>query len=216
MLASSPRLVAGVIDFWRADLDGVDPSLEQTLDSTERARAARFARERDRRRWALARGILRVLLASYLDTDPHAPRFYTGAHGKPAIDAPDCPVHFNVSHAGALAVFAFALRSEVGVDVEVTGSGVDTVAVSRRVFGDTEAQRLRGLGVEPREREFLRMWVRHEAALKCRGTGFAEPTGATASTSAAWTADLDLGPTAVAAIAADRPPGTVRRFIVPS
>ncbi len=45
--------------------------------------------------------------------------------------------------------------------------------------------------------EFLREWVRHEAALKCRG----EPLGGRAALAELAIVDLEVGPGAAAAVA---------------
>ena len=67
----------------------------------------------------------------------------------------------------------------VGVDVEVPRRAIDEVALAARAFGPAEARRLEGLDPAVRAQEFLRAWVRHEAQLKCRGTGIGgAPAGA--------------------------------------
>jgi phosphopantetheinyl transferase len=45
-------------------------------------------------------------------------------------------------------------------------------AICQRALGPAEALRLQDLHPAIREREFLRMWTRHEATLKCRGFSF--------------------------------------------
>src|SRR5579863_3879337 len=52
-------------------------SLQHLLSVEERERAEKFYFERDRRRWVVAHGILRILLAQYLETDAHTLRFET-------------------------------------------------------------------------------------------------------------------------------------------
>jgi hypothetical protein len=56
-----------------------------TLSEDERSRAGRFARERDRRRYVVARGRLRKLLAQRLGADPREIELVHGANGKPAL-----------------------------------------------------------------------------------------------------------------------------------
>ncbi len=208
-----PRLQIrnGIVDVWHVHLGGPYSLFEAILDDAERARAARFARLPDRHRWIASRATLRMLAGRYLDADPSELRFNTGAHGKPGIDGHR--LRFNLSHAGDLAVYAFAVGTEVGVDLELLGRRIDTLSVARRVFGDHEAQRLAGLGERAREREFLRMWVRHEAELKCRGTGFAgHERGDRAPGIQLWTQDLDVGSCAVGALSVAARSATVRRF----
>jgi len=91
----------------------------------------------------------------------------------------------------------------------------DRAALAARVFGAEAAARLAKLGPQSREREFLRLWTRHEAELKRRGTGIgaasAEDNGDDNGGGEAhiepWILELDIGPRAVAALASecDRP-----------
>jgi hypothetical protein len=191
-----PRATEGIVHVWRADLVAVGDELEDLLCADELARATRIAPERNRIMWARSRGVLRALLARYLDRDPRALRFVLGPHGKPALardgagPAVDTGLgvatgageglRFNLSHSGALMFVAVTAGREVGVDVE-----------------------------RPRKRytaEFLRAWVAHEAAIKCRGGGFAAPRGdlpaGDLGTADLWTAELDAGPQAAAAAVA--------------
>jgi 4'-phosphopantetheinyl transferase len=194
---------------WRADLDAGGDEAIGLLSAEERERAGRFVREEDGRRWARARGVLRVLLGRYLDADPGGLRFVAGEHGKPALEGGDGEPRFNVSHSAGVALYAFARGREVGVDVELPRRALDAVALAERTFGPAEAERLRTLDPPAREREFLRLWARHEAQLKCRGTGI----GGEAPHAAAplWVVELDAGvPGAGAAVAVEGPPGELR------
>jgi len=96
--------------------------------------------------------------------------FAASAHGKPELEGNPQSVCFNVSHSGGVAVYALA-DQPVGVDVELEGRDIDVLAVAERALGPTAKARLSALAPETREREFLREWVRHEAVVKCLGTG---------------------------------------------
>jgi 4'-phosphopantetheinyl transferase len=192
----------GFIDVWSANLANADESYAQLLSDDERERVSRFIRTAHGGRWATARGILRALLAEYLDIDPQSLRFELGEHGKPAIAEPRTNLRFNVSHARSTALIAIADGAEIGVDVEHLDRRVDAVRVARRIFGADEAGRLQTLDPDARQREFLRAWVRHEAIVKCLGTGIgayrtAEHAGAEPSV-----IELDLGQATLGALAA--------------
>jgi 4'-phosphopantetheinyl transferase len=218
-----PRLAKGDVHVWRADLEAVASDLGDLLRAEERERAERFVRERDRQLWRSSRGVLRALLGRYLDRDPHTLGFLGGAHGKPALlddpaeatAAPRSPsarsraLSFNLSHSGPLALYAFTHTGEVGVDVEVARRPIDQVALAARSFGQAEAQRLEALEPAIREREFLRAWVRHEAELKCRGTGIGAGN-AGARGGDLWVAELDVGSRAAAAVALEHSPRELR------
>jgi 4'-phosphopantetheinyl transferase len=203
---------------WRVDLGAVTDDLLELLSAGERARAERMARVHDRALRARSRGVLRALLGRYLHTDPHTLRLAVDDRGKPALDSQSARAGhganwvrlcFNLSHSDETALYAFTTAGPVGVDVEVARRPIDTVAVAARAFGPAEASRLRELDPETREREFLRAWVRHEAALKCQGLGLGGSAEEQAEP-APWTAQLEMGERAAAAVAVSAPPSDVR------
>ena len=212
---AAPALADGVVDVWRSDLAdaAAHDAVRELLSLAERERATRFARVEDGRRWSAARGILRALLGAYAHRDPRTLRFAEGAHGKPALAGDPAPrLRFNLSHSGDVALCAFALDREVGIDVELPRRAVDHVAIARRILGDAEAERLQALGARERERAFLRAWVRWEAVLKCRGTGIGGAEREPAGGEDAWVQELDFDPPGAAALAVEDGPATVRCF----
>lgn len=140
--------------------------------------------------------------------NPRLLRFEAGRHGKPRLTGED-RLRFNLSHSGGVALYAFALDREVGVDVELPRRTVDQVAIARRILGDGEAERLQALDPAAREREFLRAWVRWEAVLKCRGTGIGS-AGAPSGGPDPWVEQLDVGAPVAAALAVEGGPCAVR------
>lgn len=194
-----PQLAEGAVHVWRADLATAGAEVEGLLCAAERERAALMLKQRDRQLWTRARGVLRALLGRYLQSDPTALRFAIGAHGKPALAGHE-QVSFNLSHSGHVALCAFAERSAVGVDVELDRRPLDEPALAARAFGAAEARRLQALDPAARRCEFLRAWTRHEATLKCRGTGIA--AGAVdAHAHPLWIAELEIGGQAAGAVA---------------
>jgi 4'-phosphopantetheinyl transferase len=200
---------------WVADLSRVDDSICRLLDDAELERARRIAGERDRIAWQRSRGSLRDLLARYVGIDARSLQLDSDPSGKPVLADDrrgERTPHFNVSHSGDVAVYALA-TNPVGVDVELVCSARaarrrDRVALARRAFGMPVAARLAGLDEDTQEREFLRLWTRHEAALKLAGRGIG--AGLQDVPTDAWIAELDLGPAVVAAVASGRPPGAMR------
>jgi hypothetical protein len=87
---------------------------------------------------------------------------------------------------------------------------VDVLALAARAFGPAEAERLRRLDPDSREQEFRRAWVRHEAALKCLGTGIGAAPAAEAGRRSPWIAELDMGAGAAAAVALTAAPSEMR------
>jgi len=183
---------------WRARLHAPKVHVDGLLSNDELARAQRFVRTADRERWMASRAILRVLLGRYLNMDPRSLTFRTSTDGKPALANAATP-RFNLSHSEDLALYAFSGGVELGVDVERSGRLTNPLGVARRIFGEEAERSLRSLDSDSREREFLRAWVRHEAAGKCRGTGIG-PTAAFDEPSLSIV-DLDVGPDAAGALA---------------
>lgn len=153
--------------------------MRQTFAPREEARARRFVPQ-FRDRWVAGRGHLRRILARAAGGDPAALRFVYGAHGKPALDprsVPDLgglPLSFNVSHSGALGLFALARGREVGVDIEhIRARRTDQVAA--RFFHPREGAALRAMADEgARRTAFFGVWCCKEAFIKATGAGLSQ------------------------------------------
>jgi 4'-phosphopantetheinyl transferase len=164
------------VHVWRADLD-VGPAallrLRETLSPDEQARAERFYSPLERARYTAGRGILRALLARYLGTPGGDLRFCCNAHGKPALvpgsGAED--LRFNLSHSHRLALFAFAFRREVGVDLEYVRPSLTDDPLPERFFSTQEVIALRALPESAQTEAFFNCWTRKEAYIKARGRG---------------------------------------------
>ena len=195
-------LAPGELHVWRADLDR--PIDLGGLSATERERAERFKSATHRTRWSRSRALLRGLLGGYLDRRADALEFVEARNGKPAVSKA-AGLEFNLSHSDDLAVIAFARDTALGVDVECDREVRDPIGIAGRVLDAGAVERLRSLPESERRREFLRLWVRYEAALKCRGGRL----GATADEAGLQLIDLDPGAGAAAAVALDRVPAAV-------
>jgi 4'-phosphopantetheinyl transferase len=170
-----PPLAADEVHVWRIALappPAAFARLAARLSPDERRRAARFRFERDRRRFQVAHGALRELLAGYLDDEPERLGFIEGAHGKPVLAQPHgAELRFNLSHSGELALCAVSHRREVGVDLEQVRELTDADALARRFFAEAESSALAALPAAERLPAFFRCWTRKEAYLKAVGAG---------------------------------------------
>lgn len=174
------------VDVWCAPLDVSPPvatRLARPLTPEERARAQRFRNGADQRRFTVARGVLRALIASYVGLPASALRLSAGRHGKPrlvppTVDAPHPDLTFNVSHSGELALYAIARGREVGIDLERMDATTDIEALARRFFSDAERSAFDSVEDERRTAAFYRVWTAKEAYLKARGLGLSLPLGA--------------------------------------
>ena len=140
----------------------------------EQARAARFRFVRDRERFIAARGLLREILALYLDTAARRLRFRYGAYGKPFL-AEHGDLRFNVSHSLDAMLVAVAHKREVGVDIEHLGAGIAVEEIAETTLSTPEKHVLSRFDGEARRTAFLRFWVRKEAYIKADGRGVSLP-----------------------------------------
>ena len=196
---------------WRVELTDVADEVVELLCDEERTRAERLLGARERQLWGRSRGVLRALVGRYLQRDPSALRFVVAARGKPELPQTRPGLSFNLSHSGGLGLYAFTVSCPVGVDVESARRQIDEVALAARAFGPAEGRRLSELDPAARRREFLRLWVRREAELKCLGGGFGrralangQPRSGPGSPSSRWA----LEPRAAVAVSA--PPRELR------
>ncbi|MEZ4557481.1 MAG: 4'-phosphopantetheinyl transferase superfamily protein [Caldilineaceae bacterium] len=171
-----PPLTRGTVHLWRVALDQpqsrVD-TLRTLLSGDEIARADGFRFPRHRRRFIVARAALRWTAGAYLQAAPETLRFDYTPHGKPFL--PDVPLQFNLSHAGELALLAFAWERPVGVDIEMIRplDGLEALAAAN--FAAAEVDALLTLPPPERQRAFFNGWTRKEAFVKAVGDGLIYP-----------------------------------------
>lgn len=143
--------------------EAVTAQLRELLTPDEQERAARFRFPHLQSSFILARGALRILLGRHLNTHPAGIRFQYGPKGKPSL-AGGARLKFNVSHSGGLALFAFTLDCEIGVDVEEIRPVPDMEQIAARFFGAEETDKA----------AFFRLWTRKEAYIKALGESIAD------------------------------------------
>ncbi len=165
------------LDVWRVHLDALDlPTsavLGAALSPDEAARAMRYHRFIDRERFKRGRGVLRALLGLYLGRAPDAVALTANAHGKPLLASSS--LCFNVAHSDDLALYAFAKRRRVGVDVERVHDDGDWRSIAVHFFSAREQQALSTLSGPALMAAFFAIWTRKEAYVKARGLGLSLP-----------------------------------------
>ncbi len=180
-----PPALGGRVWIWLVDPE--DPGVygaDTDLSERERARAARFFRDVDRRQFVAAHALLRAKLALALSLPPDEVRFTRAALGRPELAADQQPQptgplgpgrwSFSLSHTRGLVGVALAWGCRVGFDVEAQRP-VDALALAPGILDDTERAEVAALPDPARWRRFLRLWTLKEAALKVHGAGLTIP-----------------------------------------
>ena len=173
-------LNAGTVHVWYVFSDLVDDRrvLEQyaaMMSNEERSRRERFVRAADRHQFLVTRGVLRTLLARYLETEPADLLFTIDRYGRPSLSRPGSSIEFTVSHTRGLVACAFAQVPEIGIDVEDIERRPVSPDLARRGFSAVEATALEAVPAADRLSRFFDYWTLKEAYLKARGTGLMLP-----------------------------------------
>ncbi len=170
------KLERGEVHVWFARLDRAPARLTRMrtiLNPEEMARADRFFMDVHRNRFIAGRALLRDLLAGYLGQPPETIRFAYNEWGKPALAAGFVArdLRFNLSHSQDLAMYAFVLERDVGVDLEMIRAEVANERIAENFFSPSEVQTLRALPLEHQAEGLFNCWTRKEAYVKARGQG---------------------------------------------
>lgn len=177
---ANPTLAAQELHVWVASLNRPKTQINQFwryLAEDEIARANRFYFDHDREHYIVARGLLRQLLGSYLQLPAAHIVFAYGEHGKPELAAGQAVsgVKFNVSHAQGVALLAFALQAEVGVDIEQVRPLEDAEEIAERFFSKQEVAAFTAVPPKQKPQAFFNCWTRKEAFIKVIGEGLSCP-----------------------------------------
>lgn len=156
-------------EMFRAQL----PDLCLLLSVDEAKKAGQFYFEKDRRRFIVTHGLLRMLLAGYTNLPPTQLSFQYNAYGKPELASypQKEPLHFNISHTHNLIVYAFTHTRNIGIDIEYIRTDIEYEQLARRYFSPFENAELQRLPLLQRQQAFFDCWTRKEAYIKARGLG---------------------------------------------
>jgi 4'-phosphopantetheinyl transferase len=147
--------------------------LESILAEDEINRAKRFYFQKDRERFIAGRGLLRVILSSYVGMPPDDISFTYGSNGKPGLQRQDGQpaIEFNLAHSGGTAIFAITQDRAVGIDIESVKYEFPVESVAERFFSKVEVAALRSLPEQVKKIAFFKCWTRKEAFIKAIGHG---------------------------------------------
>jgi 4'-phosphopantetheinyl transferase len=162
------------IHIWFVNLSSlveIESRFEQILSDDERLRAQRFYHINFRRLFTLSHGVLRTLLGHYLRVPAAGIILQRGHAGKPFLDSPGYEFQFNMAHSGDMAVYAFAIDCQIGIDIEQIRSLPDLDSIASKFFAREEYAELMSLDEPLRTAGFYNCWTRKEAYIKAIGDG---------------------------------------------
>lgn len=164
------------IDLWLEELGVTAEEYRHywpLLDNNEQDKALRFVQTTHGRRYVASHGKLRLILAEYLNIPPAKIGYAEQAFGKPVIliDGLEHDIKFNMAHSGNKMLVAVGMDGEIGVDIEVWNSRIDTTSIASVCFAEAERCFWNGLPESRKDEFFFRFWTRKESFVKAVGVG---------------------------------------------
>lgn len=175
---SVPILTGNCVHVWSVSTSKAHKleTFAAVLSHEEKARADRFHFERDRCAFIVCRGMLRRLISAYTGLDASRIEFRLGPQGKPSLkEEHESGLRFNVSHSGDIALLAFSLHQEIGVDVELKRADVDFLSLAELSFSRDERAAIHSCSPADRADLFYEFWTCKEACIKADGRGLSVP-----------------------------------------
>jgi 4'-phosphopantetheinyl transferase len=140
------------------------------LDVDEQTRAEKFSNDLLRKRYVVAHGRLRTVLAQLLNEAPEKIKIAIAEQGKPYLaDSPE--LAFNLSHSANVMVIAIGWHCQIGVDLETCRPRAGLQGLVEKCFAKEEITHWNCLPKAQQTIEFYRFWTRKEALVKATGRG---------------------------------------------
>ncbi|HEY8781754.1 MAG TPA: 4'-phosphopantetheinyl transferase superfamily protein [Mucilaginibacter sp.] len=159
------------IDVWRINISSNFSLLNNFLaliNPGEIARANRYFHTRDKNRFIISRGALRIILGKYLNQQPSSIELEIGVNKKPHIK--NANLQYNISHSGDWILLAVS-SSNIGADTEL----VDVTYNYRDVLEDNfSTNEISYINQTSSVERFFMLWTRKESLTKATGKGLDE------------------------------------------
>jgi 4'-phosphopantetheinyl transferase len=177
---SSLSLSKQDVHIWQAALDlpsSTVQELREVLTNDEKARAEQFHFDRDKQRFIAARGMLREILAFYLEVKAGELRFDYGRNDKPKLSDTfgNKAICFNLSHSQGIALYGLTQGRAIGVDIEYIRDISEIEQIVEQFFSTKENDLFRTLPENLKKETFFNCWTRKEAFVKAVGDGLSFP-----------------------------------------
>ncbi|MDC2865504.1 4'-phosphopantetheinyl transferase family protein [Bacillus sp. BP-3] len=172
-----PPLSKSNIHLWLLELDSSAYLLKSILSEDEKQRAHQFLDQKSKETFIACRGILRLLLSSYLRLNPQDIELHYNSYGKPFVPPlqNQQDIQFNLSHSQDIAAFSFSQYQTIGVDIENINPTLDPNELSSLIMTDLELEDFHKFHQSEKLYAFYHLWTQKEAILKAQGTGFQKP-----------------------------------------
>jgi len=135
--------------------------------AAERSRAASFVSDELGQRWLTTQHATRSIVAQHMSVPMSAIQIASDSAGQPFVAGTDCNI--SISKSGNWAAVAVA-SSAIGIDIELAKPLPEAAMLARRFLHANDTAMIEA--AHDPEAAFYRAWVRLEAVLKRRGTGF--------------------------------------------
>lgn len=164
------------VHIWQVSLTdsfALTDDLWHVLDVAEKQKASQFRRKQDQTCSVLSRGMLRSILAWYLEMDPASIEFSYGPQGKPHLPA-GVGLEFSVTHSDDLILYSFVQGCRVGIDVEHETNLPEWMHMIDRLFSSREQDWVASLPAPEQRKTFFKLWTLKEAYGKMQGDGLTD------------------------------------------
>jgi len=150
---------------------------EQFMVNEEKEKADHFVFLKDKLRYVITHGILRLLLSDYLNLPAGQIVLKNNSYGKPYLSIEDNPnpLYFNLSHSNSGVVLAFSKYRDLGIDLEYIKKDIPFLDIAKHFFSQSEYQELLSTPENARHQVFYQGWTRKEAFIKAKGRGLSIP-----------------------------------------
>jgi 4'-phosphopantetheinyl transferase len=164
------------VHVWQVSLTAFTNSgahLYEILSREEKNKTRNYRFARDQSRYIISHGILRYILAAYVEDWPSSLKFNRNRFGKPHLitQTEGERVRFNMSHSKDMVSFIISGKHEVGIDLEFIDYDFDWHIMAKQYFSPQEMGWLELLPLQDRVNAFYFLWTRKEALLKLLGIG---------------------------------------------
>jgi phosphopantetheinyl transferase len=141
------------------------------LSNDEKVRVACYGRERDGRRFAVSRTLLRGVLALHTDIDPGRLVFFEESLGRPYLMKVQANgLDFNLARRDDCSVIALGLNRRIGIDIESLRSAI-LVESMRTMLPAKDRAAIEAVCGLDRSKRLIAAWTSLEARAKAIGTG---------------------------------------------